>query len=103
MYYAIFKEVGTTEIAVFKTKQERDDWVNFKDPLSLAFRETKENCIFKRMAYNKKIAINKIIEGLHNTKEDGVHTVIDKDELSPNIIWYVTDYIDFTIPFIKEV
>lgn len=54
MYYAIFKEVGTTEIAVFKTKQERDDWVNFKDPLSLAFRETKENCILKEWLIAKK-------------------------------------------------
>ena len=36
MYYATYKDIGETDIAAFQTEQERDDWVNFKDPYSKA-------------------------------------------------------------------
>lgn len=41
-FYAKFKETDD-EIIVFKTQQERDDWVNFKDEFSILAGCTKEN------------------------------------------------------------
>ena len=32
MYFATFKNIGETDIAAFATEQERNDWVNFRDP-----------------------------------------------------------------------
>lgn len=49
MYYARYGETEE-EIVGFPTKQQRDDWVNFKDEFSLAVGTTLENCIFTRMA-----------------------------------------------------
>ncbi len=49
MYYARYGETEE-EFVGFPTKQQRDDWVNFKDEFSLAVGTTSENCIFTRMA-----------------------------------------------------
>ena len=50
MYYATFKDIGQSDVAAFKTEKERDDWVNFQDPLSLILKSDKDNCTFQRMA-----------------------------------------------------
>lgn len=49
MYYAIYKHIKESDVAAFKTEQERDAWVNFKDPFSKALGVNEENCTFERM------------------------------------------------------
>lgn len=54
-FYAKFKETDD-EIIVFKTQQERDDWVNFKDEFSVLAGCTKENSTLEREPLTKKEA-----------------------------------------------
>lgn len=37
-FYATY-ELFTTDLAIFETEQERDDWVAYKDPLSLLLND----------------------------------------------------------------
>lgn len=78
-YYAKFK-LKVSDIAEFKTKQERDEWVNFKDKWSVDLEITPENCTFEREALPDNTKIEDLIEP--TTKR-----VIDED--SPNIVWYL--------------
>ena len=55
LYYARYGETEE-EIVGFPTKQQRDDWVNFKDEFSLTVGTTLENCIFTRMALSTEEA-----------------------------------------------
>ena len=50
MYYATFKGLKKGDIAEFNTKQERDNWVNFKDDFSVFVDNAPDNCVFERMA-----------------------------------------------------
>ena len=42
MYYATYKGIGMSDITVFESEQERNDWVEFKDDFSLLCGVTKE-------------------------------------------------------------
>lgn len=68
MYYATYKNIGETDIASFKTEQERNDWVNFKDPYSKAFGVNAENSTFDRTVLAAEEAEPRIKNMLH--KED---------------------------------
>lgn len=80
MYYATFKGIGRSDVAVFNTEEERDAWVEFRDPRSLALKTTKENCTFERMALEEAEALEFI--NLPGT----VHTF---DEELDNQEWYI--------------
>lgn len=47
MYYAKFTETSC-EVLVFKTKAERNNWVEFKDEFSVAAGSTPGNATFQR-------------------------------------------------------
>ena len=47
MYYAKYVET-TCGVVAFKTKAERDNWVNFKDDVSVVCGTTVENAVFQR-------------------------------------------------------
>ena len=68
MYYATYKDIGDSDIAAFQTEQERDDWVNFKDPYSKALGTNAENSTFERMVITAEEAEPRIKTMLH--KED---------------------------------
>lgn len=70
-YYAKFKETEN-EIIVFATKQERDDWVNFKDEFSVTNGCTSENSSFERMPLTTK-------EATYIIKSKGLTLYYDKD------------------------
>ena len=72
MYYATYRNIGETDIATFKTMQERDDWVNFKDPYSKALGVNIENCTFERMAISAEEAEPRIKTMLHKNDEYNV-------------------------------
>lgn len=69
MYYATYRGIGDTDIAAFYTKQERDDWVNFKDPYSNALGINAENCTFERMEINLD-EVNPMIKTMTYKKDD---------------------------------
>lgn len=78
MYYATFKNIGESDIAAFKTEQERDNWVNFKDPFSIALNCNAENSTFERSAISNEEAEQRI--------KDMIHT---EDEYNPGQEWYI--------------
>lgn len=78
MYYATFKNIGETDITAFKTEQERDNWVNFKDPFSEALKVNAENCTFERTAMTTEEAEQKIDTMLHK-----------KDDFNTDQDWYI--------------
>lgn len=73
MYYATFKDIGDSDILVFKTEKERDDWVNFKDRFSELYGISPQNAIFQRMSLDSGIAEerikDKIVPMLHTYDE----------------------------------
>ena len=77
MYFATFKNIGETDIAAFATEQERNDWVNFRDPYSKAFGVNSENCTFERMVIPAEEAEQRIGTMLHK-----------KDEFNVGQEWY---------------
>lgn len=79
MFYATFKDIET-EIAEFETEKERDNWVNFQDPVSLILNTTPENAPFERVVYDNQ----KTISLLHN---DLLFKKV-KDILDESITWY---------------
>lgn len=78
MFYATYKNVGESDIAVFQSKQERDNWVNFKDPYSKAVNINVNNSTFKRIAISVDEAESRIKTMLHM-----------KDEFNAGQEWYV--------------
>lgn len=78
MYYATYKKIGDSDIAVFKTEQERDDWVNFKDQYSKALNVNAENCTFERMSISSETAERRMKQMLHK-----------KDDFNPEQAWYI--------------
>lgn len=81
MYYATYKNAGNSDIAAFNTKQQRDDWVNFRDPFSKTFGANSENCTFKRMAISNEEAEQKIKHMQHT-----------KDNINNGQEWYINEY-----------
>lgn len=77
MYYATFNGIGISDIAVFETEQDRDNWVNFKDDFSSVFGVTKENATFKRKILTNKKEIENVtsnknikrVEDTYNSKQ----------------------------------
>lgn len=78
MYYATFSGIGESDIAAFKTKQERDDWVVFKDEFSIVAGTNENNCIFKRSAISRNEAMKRI-----------PFMKRESDDANQNIIWYI--------------
>lgn len=66
MYYATFKNIGETDIVVFQTEQERDDWVNYQDECSIVLGANAENCTFERVAMDSEEAEQRIENMLHD-------------------------------------
>lgn len=77
-FYATFKNIGVSDIAAFQTEQERDDWVNFKDPYSKALGVDAANSTFERTAMTSEEAEQRIGTMLHR-----------KDEFNARQEWYI--------------
>lgn len=77
-YYATYKNIGDSDIAVFQTEQERNDWVNFNDPYSKAFGVTSENSTFEREIMSVEEAELRIKNMLYT-----------KDEFNTKQEWYI--------------
>lgn len=80
MYYATYKDIGETDIAAFQAKQERDDWVNFKDPFSKALGIDVANSTFERVTMTAEEAAQRIGTMLHK-----------KDEFNTRQEWYCVE------------
>lgn len=61
MYYATYKGIGISDITVFESRQERDNWVEFQDAFSLICGATKENATFERIVFTNKKEIIQVI------------------------------------------
>ena len=81
MFYAFFGEIGLTEITAFKTKRERDDWVDYKDEFSKALKISKSNSTFKRCSVEAEVAEEAISSRRMLPQPDGVNE---------EQVWYVT-------------
>ncbi len=77
MYYATYKDIGETDITAFKTEQECDNWVNFKDQYSKALGVDAANSTFERVAITAEEAEKRIGTMLHK-----------KDEFNDRQEWY---------------
>lgn len=73
-YYAKFKKIGNSnfdnQIAVFFTEEDRDAWVNYQDPVSVAIG-LEELAIFERIPITFEQAKNAVGDAL----EDSSHFV----------------------------
>lgn len=65
-FFAKFKE-NNNEIIIFKTQEERDDWVNFKDDFSKDMGTKPENAVFQRMAITNERAVALAGDAFDNT------------------------------------
>lgn len=83
-YYATYKGLGITDIAIFKSKEERDRWVGFKDNYSLIMGTTRDNVIFERTVFLDKEVIN-YLDQLSNKE-------FVKD-FNKNQLWFIRSYI----------
>lgn len=61
MYYATYKGIGISDVTVFDSEQERNDWVEYKDVLSLLCGATKENSTFERQILANKREIERVV------------------------------------------
>lgn len=62
MYYATFEYFGAPyEIVGFKTLKERNEWVNYRDKLSLFLGTTKENAPFQRVVLDDNDYVEEMI------------------------------------------
>lgn len=77
-YYATYKNIGESDIAAFNIQQDRDDWVNFRDPFSIALGINADNCTFERTPVDNKEAEQRIKTMLHK-----------RDEFNPGQEWYI--------------
>ena len=76
-----YKDLVNSDVAAFQTEQQRDEWVNFLDPMSLALGTTVENCLFEREALTDENIISSIINN------DSILHI--KDEFNECQEWYV--------------
>ncbi len=80
-YFAKF--VGNyNEIIIFKTKEDRDNWVNFKDEFSRDMGTTSENALFQRVALSPERAI--VIAGDSFNRKDNYYI----DEISGYVVLF---------------
>lgn len=110
MYYACFDLPGMpVDIFAFKSKADRDDWVNFLDDFSIGM-ETPEDCVFKRKALDtpeellfaetriqkcKKLKTKKIYKhGAFLTAIDKHRPLVVKDVCLPNAVLYLSSYLE---------
>ncbi len=76
-YYARYAGIPYADIAIFKSKKERDDWVQFKDPESIMFDYHEEEEP-EREAIDKETACAWThIKGMQ----------FKQDDINPNITW----------------
>lgn len=83
-FYATYKEAHEALI-MFKTRKERDDWVDFKDEVSLALGRTAEDATFQRVAVSNKVA-----EQIVGSRRIHIENYI-QDEFLDNAMWIETD------------
>lgn len=73
-YFAKFKE-NNNEIIIFRTRQERDSWVNYQDEFSRDMGTTADNAVFQRMAISlekaERIACNSF-DDVNNYYQDDI-------------------------------
>lgn len=89
-YYAQFE--GIPEVGIFPTKQERDDWVNFKDEYSKVVGETPENYIDKRIAISAAEALECVGRSLYNPQK-----YLEEENTLPGVMW-----VRRTIPWLRQ-
>ncbi|MCD7726752.1 MAG: hypothetical protein LUH57_00150 [Ruminococcus sp.] len=82
MYYATYKNIGRTDIAVFKEKEKRDEWVNFKDPISVSLGVTEDNCTFEREVLETAKASKMLLD------KPQKYLPLEKDEYNPGLYWH---------------
>ena len=80
-YFAKFKE-NNNEIIIFKTQQERDNWINFQDEFSRDMGTTADNAVFHRMAISSERASR--IAGDSFDNQDNYY----QDEITGNLILF---------------
>lgn len=80
-YYATYQNIGQSDIAVFGTEKERDEWVNFQDPFSKSLGVNPDDATFQRVAIDKKEA-ERLIKKHKNV-------LPRKDDFDPNLSWYM--------------
>lgn len=69
MFYATYKGIENSDIAVFHTLSERDAWVDFRDEYSAVMGITRSNTTFERIPMDTSLAENKI-KGMLHKKDD---------------------------------
>ena len=88
-FYAIYDELDTiTEIFVFDSAADRDEWVNFQDEFSRVTNTTADNCTFKRTAVTAdelKEMLKPITDSLINDIENGDYSYLTDTEFNPKI------------------
>lgn len=82
-YYASFVEV-IDGVAVFESREKRDEWVNYQDEFAVFMEETAEDPIFHRMALTAEEA-EKITFSKVNDPD-----CYSEDEFNPDIKWVDT-------------
>ena len=85
MYYATYKGIGLSDVTVFESEQERNNWVDYKDDFSLLCGVTKENSTFERQILSDKREIEKVV----NNKK--IKKIIDT--YNPKQWWYLRSII----------
>lgn len=88
-FYAIYDELDTiTEIFVFDSAADRDEWVNFQDEFSKMTDTTADNCTFKRTAvtaYELKEMLKPITDNLITDVENGDYSYLTEDKFNPKM------------------
>lgn len=79
-FYATFKGINSSEIAVFGTQKERDAWVNHQDPFSSLDKQSKEYGM-PRKALSTAYAVQRIRAAIHKT--------LVNDMCNQNQKWYL--------------
>lgn len=78
-FYAIY-EYAPMEVAIFETKRERDDWVNYKDQFSIWFPPLD----MERMKITRRFALQWV-----GSKLDDRSNYI-KDDFLDNVMWVIS-------------
>lgn len=73
MYYATFKNAGVADILEFETEDQRNDWVDFKDPFSALLNKNKNNSAFQRKEMTELEVINQENLFVHVKRWDGFY------------------------------
>lgn len=76
MFYATFKGTGIADILEFETEEQRNDWVDFKDPFSALLNKNKNNSAFQRKQMTEVEVINQENLFEHVKKWDGLYNCV---------------------------